>query len=246
MRVELSLALGQATATAVLLWSNAPAGPRPIAGVLAFAIPAVAWSRAIFRPGSIDVAERALSVLCLFFATTLFLTVALHLLPAGITRRSWSVGLAAVFVPAFAVELWTSRRRPPVAAASRHARPGIRQAVPLVAAAAALATTVVLARTPSAPPKGVTGYTQLWLVPGQGTAQLGVGSFELHDTSYRLDLLGTGGVARRWRLRLRPGQRWNAPLPSGVDAPEARLFRTGDTKPYRIVRASSATPVSHP
>jgi hypothetical protein len=121
--------------------------------------------------------------------------------------------------------------------------------VVLLIAATVLAGTVVLARTPLSPPPGVTGYSQLWLLPKPGGYELGVASFELRATTYRVEFVADGTVVRTWdAIRLAPGQRFTQDVNAPGSFLEARLYRSEDppTAPYRNVHIGTPLPTTAP
>jgi hypothetical protein len=87
----------------------------------------------------------------------------------------------------------------------------------------------------------VEGYSQLWLVPRGDQSELGVASFELGATTYRLELFAGDTVVDEWEFDLRPNDRWTVQVPaSKAGRFQANLYRDHDSSPYRRVMAASA------
>jgi uncharacterized membrane protein len=87
------------------------------------------------------------------------------------------------------------------------------------------------------------GFSQLWMLPldGNRAVQVGLRSEELASTEYTLRLVADGSaLLRTERLRLEPGDQWEATVPVTADGivsqVEAQLYRADDpTRPYRRV-----------
>jgi hypothetical protein len=82
---------------------------------------------------------------------------------------------------------------------------------------------IVFARIPLSA-RGVSGYTQLWLLPDGGGVQVGVASSELETTQYRIDLLEDGQVLRSWDdVTLQPNDEWVRTVQTPPGLLEARV-----------------------
>lgn len=222
--------------------------PTVIAGIpLTLALPGYALTRAVFREplgaGYYVVLSLALSI----SVTILGALVLNALWPSArpLSSGSWAALLCAVTVAAATFAHRRGHVGPP--APRLPAPPRARDAALLGVALLVTGGAVSLARTPLPPPHGVTGYTQLWLVPHAPTATLGVRSKELHPARFRLRLALDGRTIESWKLRLAPGQGWSVDLP--IDSPragyhlgEATLYRLPDRKrAYRRVRVNLGT-----
>ena len=242
-------------AVAAVVLVEAPWMPAPLralaAGVL-LALPGYWCSRVLFPVRTIGTVERGAATLALSFATTMVLTLVLDILGIKLTRASWAGSIAIAGV---AASWWGAAPSALLAEEPRRRLPSLpritRRPRDLVVAAllvVVLVATAVLARTPLPPPKGVAGYTQLWLVANADGHELGIASYELSGASYHLDLLADDAVIGGWDVTLVPGQRWTTEVPQTVDGQAAvlhgRLYKDGAPVPYRTVdvRTASTSP----
>jgi hypothetical protein len=241
--------LGSVGAALVLLANPGSIAVALIAGLpLALVLPGYGLTRALFRERLPNPADYVVLSLALSLAVTILGGLVLELLwPSSrpLSSHSWPVLLSAVTVGCCAIAQVRGHVGP--GPPPRPRRPGVRDVLALGAAAVITSGAVALARAPLPAPKGVTGYTQLWLVPRAPTAQLGVHSEELRPMRYELRLKLDGRVDRIWRLALRPGQSWAVELPinsthGGWHLAEAALYRQGHPGgPYRRVRVNLGT-----
>lgn len=243
-RVDVIVAAAAAGAAAVLAASQPPTIIGALLGVpLMLIAPGYALSRALLPGRFAGPAERATAALGLSLAFLVLAAVTMHAAGVPLSRRSWAAVVGAATVVATAVAAW---RAPAPAVAGRLPRVrGARLLLTLVALVL-LADAVVIARRPLAPPRGVPGYTQLWLIRTGRQAELGVHSYELAPAGYRLDLIVNGRVARRWPdIMLATGEGWSTAVRLAGSRIEARLYRADRPQQmYRHVRM--AVPRSAP
>ena len=252
-----AVALWAALAAALLQFDSLPGALRVLAGLpLVIALPGYALSFVILGTRALGAVERTVVTVALSLAMSILGTLLLDLLSLTLSSRTWSLFLGATTMLACAVAgrtpvgTWPERRG--------WRAPRVRDAAVVGVAVAIACAAVVLARTPLRPPRGVTGYTQLWALPVAGGVELGVANHELGPVRYRLELSADGhGKRRSVKLRLSPGQRWTwlvATLSFGSSANvvSARLYR--DDRPnatYRYVRVNlsprvPASPAAQP
>lgn len=238
--VDLVVALLGVLTSGAVLATGAPAVRLPAGVSLALLLPGYALSRAVLAPGTVTRAERATTALALSVISLIIVSLAVNLSPWELSKRSWALGAGGTTVLASGL----ARIRAPGRGASPVTikLPRLRDVALLLVSLATITTTVVLARRPLPPPKHVGGYTQLWLVPGPGGPELGVASYELRTTRYRLELMADGRPVRRWdTISLAPGRRWTVTVGDARGALDAQLYRVADTVPYRQVHLEVAS-----
>jgi hypothetical protein len=215
---------------------------------LLFAAPLI-----LFAPGyaivAVTFAQRplgrerlALLSLALSLATLVIGGFVLNYMPGGIRAISWAILLPLVTLACCRA---AALRRP------RAGRPGPsrlrlgrRDAAFLLGGLALSAAALVLAMA-TLPAENARGFTQLWVTPTAGSAEIGVASEEQHLASYVLRTrLGKGGRPVLRRFTLRPGETHTirldlVPSPRGRPvAVSARLFRRD--RPGAVYRRVSA------
>lgn len=166
-----------------------------------------------------------------------------------ITIVSWAVAvgvLAAAAAVAFAVPRIWRRRAGGAAGGSPAGQPrkrgagwtwkpahvpslGVRSALPaagyLLLALGLAAGAVVLAAR-SAGWRQTPGFAQLWLVPGNGTAVLGVRNHYPGTETFRLELRRGAVPVADWQLRLAAGQTWRSSVVAPAGSPLSALLAT--------------------
>jgi uncharacterized membrane protein len=213
-------------------------------------LPLLTLPLALFLPGYAVVAaafpERPLrSVEHLLYAggVSLALTVigglGLNLTPWGLRAESWAVLLGGVTLVAAAV---AARRRPASApSGARLERLGIKGASYLLLAAIMIGSAVLVADFGAdAAPRSA--FTQLWLLPTEGSGsavQLGVRSAEQAQVDYRLELWSGERAIGAWpTLALAPDQSWEVTVELPADLAgqpiEALLYR--QDAPHTVYR----------
>ncbi|HEY1627842.1 MAG TPA: DUF1616 domain-containing protein [Streptosporangiaceae bacterium] len=193
-----------------LVWLRVLAGV-PLVLVLpgyaltAFALPA--RSPRQFSP----VLWRTLWTTGLSLAVAVLGGLVLNLIPAGLTRVSWAVLLAVVTLAALAAAIWlrpsSAAAAPPSSARGARWRPSWVAAGYGLAALAMAGTATGLAVV-SGGWEHSTPFAQLWLVPGQRTATLGVRSAYPGTQAFRLVLKDGTRQAGTWDFTLTTGQTW--------------------------------------
>jgi uncharacterized membrane protein len=248
-RPELAQAAALVTVTIVVASLDAPFALRLIAGSAVLLLPGYAWSRVLFPTGETGAAERTLSTLALAVANVITITVLLYRSPWPLTARSWAIGTAAAGFVALVVLLLRPDRTGPRPPWGNWPLPRRRDVVLVGLSVVVLAATAVLAFRPLSPPTGVTGYTELSLSRDGNHVVLGVASFELHSTHYRIELARDGVVTQTWEdVALDPSRSWTQVGELAGTSIEARLYRHGDdpTTPYRNVRLLVAPATTAP
>lgn len=237
----LVLVVAGLVAVALVTATGTP-GPVRVAAALALAgvLPGLALVRLLLRPDA-DATTASVAAVGLSLAACVLVALAVHVSPWRLDRTTWARGLGAVALAAALAGAGRSER--PRLALRWWPTPRPRDVALLAGAVVITVTAVAAARHPLPPPPSVTGYTQLWLTPaGHDRAELGVASFELTETTYRLELLVDGRVTATWdRILLEPRGRWTDSVGRGTGTVEARLYRgTDGGLPYRHVELRPA------
>jgi uncharacterized membrane protein len=215
--------------------------PKPVTaagGIALFVLPGYALAAAVV-PTRRRV-DRVLAALVLAIATVVIGSVVLDAASVPLRKATW-VGLALVVV---GLARYASRARvePAGDRPANRLHLARREVLLLGAAAAVAASAVAFARHPLPPPDTVRGYTQLWLVPSGHGVHLGVASYELHRTRYRVELVEGGRASRTWHVDLRSSERWEVELPVSESTVEARLYLAD--RPSSIYRRVWLSPAS--
>jgi uncharacterized membrane protein len=199
-------------------------------------LPGYALSAALFPRRFFGPPERLLLSLGLSLIIVALSGLVLHWLGWSLQAGTWAIVLSGLTVCASAIAWWRRKRNqsaddPPP---KLHFNLSRRDSVLLGLALLVVVAAIGLARMPT-PPKGVTGYTLLWMIPaGNGNAndyRLGVNSMEFSPASYRLQVLLDGQVIREWpEIQLAPGKSWEIWIVLqadrvGVGSVEATLYR---------------------
>ena len=171
----------------------------------------------------------------------------LNLIPAGLTRVSWTILLAAVTLLALAAAVWLrpDSRRSTDSRRAKHSWHSWRQtwavagyslgALALAGAATGLA--VVSGGWQHSP-----SFAQLWLVPGSAKATLGVRSGYPDAREFRLVLKNGTRQAGTWDFTLTAGQTWQRTVaePAGQRL-TAQLTAAGQTQSQTVAITSGGT-----
>jgi uncharacterized membrane protein len=200
---------------------------------------------ALFPRGGPRDAERVMLVIGVSLAVTVISGLILQLTPQGITaaRVDWVLGaIVLVLAVCAAVRVWMSRRAAPSADGQR-ADFRLRAAVlgaPLLLAGALGVVAFVIARDDAIGVSRRSSFTQLWLLPRHGGAQLGVASFEHGARRFTITVTAGRRVLDRTAITLAAGATYTrnialTPRQSVTKRIEARLFVGDSTVPYRMV-----------
>jgi uncharacterized membrane protein len=235
---DLTVVVASAIGCAILtLLTPAPPLIRLIGALpLVVFLPGYAFSAAVFPQRYFGLPERLLLDLALSLIIVALSGLLLYWLGWSLQAGTWAVVLSGFTVCAIAIAWWRRRRRHsdgdplPKLHFNLSRRDGLLFGLAVLVVVAAIG----LARLPT-PPKGVAGYTLLWMVPaGEGNAndyRLGVNSMEFSPASYRLQVTLDGQVVREWPvLQLAPGESWETPFVlqsdrGGAGSVEATLYR---------------------
>lgn len=223
-----------------------PALSLVFAAPLALLAPGYAIVAATFARRDLGWPRTALLSLALSLATLVIGSFLLDYAPGGIRGISWAILLPLVTIACCrAAALRRPRSRGPALPRQKIHR---RDAIFAFGGLALAAVAVVLAMT-TLPAKNARGFTELWVTPqaskAGGSAEIGIGSEEQHETAYVLRTrVGNGTQAVR-RFTLRPGEEHTIRLdatpaadgtPVPVKAQLALAARPGQV--YRRVSAS--------
>jgi hypothetical protein len=241
-----------AVASTVVFEADVSSGAlRVIAGILlVLVLPGYALGRALFPRRSPGGPERILISLALSAAVAVLGAPLMGSTPLSLTRHTWPALLCVVTL-AGCLLAWRAGRDAPIRVVG-WTLPRARDVALLATAIAVASGAIALARTPLDAPDGVSGYTELWMVPRGDKLELGVGSAELEPRTYRLEVTADGRSVRRWKaIRLEPGDRWVTTLPAAIGgAPksvDAYLYRLDKPKDlYRRVRVRPVSPGAAP
>jgi len=222
-----------------------PALSLVFAAPLALLAPGYAIVAATFARRDLGWPRTALLSLALSLATLVIGSFLLNYAPGGIRAISWAILLPLVTIACCrAAALRRPKSGGPVLPRPKIGRP---DAIFVLGGLALAVAAVVLAMT-TLPAKNARGYTELWVTQVQrtgGSAEIGVGSEEQHETSYVLRTrVGNDTLAVR-RFTLRPGEErtirlYTAPSADGTPVPvKAQLALAG--RPGQVYRQVSAS-----
>lgn len=255
-RDQAGIAVTEAAALAACIGvlAGAPAAVLIVPGLALLAAPGYVWAE-VFFPGRLGGLPRAAVAAGLALAVPVLGGVALRAAGIPLHRAAWAFLLATVTVAGDIVLLVRRRAgragapaqpepaRPERAGQAASGQPGRGwQAWPVAgfAAAALIAAGAVGLAAAGAAVQPYQGFTQLWLVPGQGTAArdiLGVSNHEGATQRYRLVVRRPGHARATWNLVLTDGQTWRARIRSAPAS--ASLYRLPDLRhPYRQVTST--------
>lgn len=249
LRLACVLALASAVLTLLLPW-----GPLCLAVALPllFFLPGYAVAAAIFARGRIPLRHLLVLSVGLSLAVLALGALPLNYLPGGVRAGWWALLLVIVV---FAAARAAAIRRPSRRAAPNPSwRTRLNPAKTALFAGGGLAilAAVVLAFTPVGA-KDALGYTQMWIKPLTGAktgVEIGVGSAEQRDASYRLWVkFGNGEPPQGRYFKLAPGETRTVRLlteeqPAATEQIRAALFK--QSRPGRAYRRVSTwvTPAS--
>lgn len=205
-------------------------------------VPGYACVCAIFGT-ALGFAERLAIGIGLSLAVGGLAGLALHLTPLGVRPLPWSLALIVVTLAAAVV----ARRRGALPALPRRLGAALPLPQALLLGLATLITCAALGvAVVGAQRAPMTGFTQLWLLPGatQGTVNLGLESHENRTLHTSLVLTQGGKELQRWPdLTVEDGATWQTtialPTTGGNGPLEATLYQQDNpTAIYRRVQLS--------
>jgi uncharacterized membrane protein len=243
LRLACAVAVASAVLTLILPW-----GPLCLATALplVFFLPGYAVAATIFARGRIPMRHLLVLSVGLSLAILALGALPLNYLPGGVRAGWWALLLVIVV---FAAARSAAIRRPSRRAAPRPSSPWKPRLNPakttlFAAGGLAIAAAIVLAFTPVSA-KNARGYTQMWIQPLAGEksgVEIGVGSGEQEDASYRLWVKFGDGEAPQGRyFKLAPGETHVVRLlteeqPAKSEQIRAALFKQGGPgRAYRRV-----------
>lgn len=244
MRLKhLDLILATTIAAMNVIWALLP-GYSPVIGIvlalpLVFVLPGYTLTQALFHKRTLDVVHRFILSLGLTLSIDILSGFILNVTPIGLRAISWAVFLGLLTT---LFSLWVAylRQRAGSNVSSPHwLRLGMREYVLLGLAAIVVFLSVRYTAT------GVTqephpGFTQFWMLPSSQANNscailIGVQSFELTPTMYRIVVTINGAQADTWpSIALTPQGEWNRSVLIKSEATtgsmyiEARLYRSDE------------------
>lgn len=218
---------------------------------LVLVLPGYALTEALLTRQTLGITERLVFSLGLSLVIVIVGGLVLNWTPFGLHTSTWAVFLGGITLGASAIAFL--RRRGQSSAVSGWSGVGsigftFGQGLLLGLAAfivcGAVAVSILGAEQQPRP-----GFTQLWILPGGGTAnakdsvRLGMSNMESKAMQYRLAVREDGKVVKEWpSIDLKPNEKWEATLmlsptgDTGTARVEAELYRTDDpTTVYRDV-----------
>lgn len=226
----IAVAVVAIAATVVALLPDPLPYVRPLLTIpLVLVLPGYALVRAAL-PRPLGRAELAVLSICASLALAAAGGALLGLLGVPLVARTWAVMLGAVTIVGVVIAL---ARREPFEPPDLG---GLRRRLPLfqtslLVYAVVVAGVAVYASPRSIEEQGVTGYTQLWMLPATAdptaSVRLGVANGEPAATTYRLELRAGGQVIAEWpQIKLDPGQTWEQTLAAPRVTGGLRAFLT--------------------
>ena len=185
---------------------------------LVFFLPGYAITAALLPESSTGKAERLLFSLGLSVGVTALSGLLLNLTPWGLQTGTWAIMLMVIVLLACAAA-WllpksagTSSTAPTRNYFKLRLRDGLLLGLAVLVAGAAVGLTQL-----PAPPNGLVGYTQLWMVPANpdniNEFRLGLNSSEFTKTRYHLRISVADQVIEDWpELSLKPGETWKTEI----------------------------------
>jgi hypothetical protein len=200
--------------------------------------------RTLYPRGGPQDAERITLILGCSLAVTVIVGLLLQLTPGGLTTASeiWGIGgVLAVLAAAAAARSVAARRREQ---SSHSPRPSVlllpRRAVPWVLFGLLGLAAYAIARGGANSVARRSAFTQLWLIPRDGRLQVGVSSFEHHETPFHVSVTAGHRSIAHFKFTLDPGSTYTKEItvsPSLIANRrlDVRLFLGQSSAPYRRV-----------
>jgi hypothetical protein len=180
-----------------------------VAAPLLFFLPGYAIVAAIFAHGRLPRPQLLTLSAGLSLAVLALGALLINYLPGGVRSGWWALLLVLVTIGAARAAAVRRPRQGGNRQRARRPRPGALQLAMVGAGAVATVAAIVLAFQPLGA-KSAVGYTELWIQPLKGAkrgVQIGVGSAEQEDTTYRLWVkFGRGEPPQGRYFGLAPGE----------------------------------------
>ncbi len=185
---------------------------------LVIVLPGYALTSALFSGLAPGIPERLVFSLGLSLVIVILGGLLLNLTPFGLRTSSWTVFLSGITLAASAVALIRQRKESRAVSAWLGMR-GIgftfRQGL-LIGLAALIVCEAIAVSIVGAERQSYSGFTQLWILPVGGTAnvlRLGVSNMESTAIEYRLVVNVDGKAVKEWpSIDLNPNEKWQATL----------------------------------
>jgi uncharacterized membrane protein len=249
----------------LLTWLTAAGGPaiavlRVLAGLpLVLLLPGYALSTLLPAESPVPgpgnrLLWRAMWAVGLSLTVTVLGGLLLNVTPAGLTRVSWTVSLAALTMLTLAVTALSRacRSRADMGSAERPRILPVPSARVRTAAAYALCALVMTGASVglaevSAGWRHSQGFVQLWLLPARdrtaGQATLGIRSAYPQAQAFHLLLRSGTRAVDTWDMTLAPGQTWQMAVPvSPGQHLTAQLTASGQHSAAQTVQITSSAP----
>ena len=200
--------------------------------------------RTLYPRGGPRDAERIALILGCSLAVTVIVGLLLQLTPGGLTTASeaWGIGgVLAVLAAAAAARGVAARRREQP---SRGPRPSAlllaRRTLPWVLFGLLGVAAYAIAHRGASSVARRSAFTQLWLIPRDGRLQVGVSSFEHHETPFHVSVTAGHLSIARFKFTLDPGSTYTkeiavSPRVIATRRLDVRLFLGQSSTPYRKV-----------
>ena len=206
---------------------------------MVLALPGYAAAAAMFPPGTLPSAERAVYVVALSVALTTLCGVIVQLV-LSLERSVWAVALFSVIAAASWIAVERRERGGAVWTPPRAVHRLDPRSVVVVALAVAITGwSISISSEGARKARDEVDFSELWVLPrepadepgARRTVSIGVKNHEGSPISYRVRVTHAGKRLAAWRIRLADGRRWQASLPAPQISPsdplEVELLRGG-------------------
>jgi uncharacterized membrane protein len=217
---------------------------RTIIALLAILLaPGYLLLRALYPTGGPRDAERIALILGCSLAITVIVGLVLQLTHGGLTTTSeaWGIGgVLLVLTLAAATRSLAARRHQPSHPLRSSASLLARRALPWILFGALGVGAYAIAHRGASAVARRSAFTQLWLIPRDGTLQVGVSSFEHHTAQFHVSVTAGPLSLAHFKFTLNPGATYTRQLtvsPNIIAARrlDVRLFLGHGSTPYRRV-----------